>query len=183
MRQGIAYAGYALCSCIDSERAHNVNLRSKRNFANYNLFCFSFSFQTELLAAPANVDAKSTILENRQNKAITPNCPRTCPVLTTPEEPVCGSDGLIYANSCEMKKKTCSRNGVANVKVSSRSVGRNHTFVGEMNISYIKFFELCCFECPAESGKHHEIIKISRFCPVFCCYENYLFVVRNCTRI
>lgn len=55
---------------------------------------------------------------NRQNKASTLNCPRNCPALATPQEPVCGSDGLIYANACEMKKKTCIRNGVSNVKVS-----------------------------------------------------------------
>lgn len=94
--------------------AKNGDRRRRKN----DLFC-SFLFATELTAATENVDAKSTMIENRQNKAITPNCPRTCPVLTTPEQPVCGSDGLIYANSCEMKKKTCSRNGVANVKVSS----------------------------------------------------------------
>lgn len=100
-------------------------------------FVLFFSFATELTAATENVDAKSTMIENRQNKAITPNCPRTCPVLTTPEQPVCGSDGLIYANSCEMKKKTCSRNGVANVKVSSHrlwldSPARNQNVVGEI---------------------------------------------------
>lgn len=59
-------------------------------------------------------------ISQRQTKSTTQtaaNCPRTCPALTTPQEPVCGSDGLIYANECEMKKKTCIRNGSANVKV------------------------------------------------------------------
>lgn len=82
----------------------------------------------------------------RDTKAVlapSSSCPRTCPVLTSPQEPVCGSDGFIvscfsfkalfifhsphliywlfpvfqYANSCEMKKKTCIRNGATNVKV------------------------------------------------------------------
>lgn len=56
----------------------------------------------------------------RQNRALSNNCPRSCPqALTIKAEPVCGSDGLIYANICEMKKKTCPRNGAKIVKVSS----------------------------------------------------------------
>lgn len=61
-----------------------------------------------------------TQMSQRETKSVpapSTNCPRTCPVLTSPQEAVCGTDGLIYANACEMKKKTCIRNGAANVKV------------------------------------------------------------------
>lgn len=67
------------------------------------------------------IDAEREI-ESRKTKAAIPNCPRTCPPFTTPTEPVCGSDGLIYANSCEMKKKTCLRNGASNIKVKTKIV-------------------------------------------------------------
>uniref|UniRef100_A0A1A9UG86 Kazal-like domain-containing protein n=1 Tax=Glossina austeni TaxID=7395 RepID=A0A1A9UG86_GLOAU len=52
------------------------------------------------------------MLPPRQNRASISNCPRSCPPsLTVGAEPVCGSDGFIYANLCDMKKKTCSRSG------------------------------------------------------------------------
>lgn len=36
------------------------------------------------------------------------NCPRICPVQGG-GDPVCGSDGVIYTNQCDMRKKTCGK--------------------------------------------------------------------------
>lgn len=64
--------------------------------------------------------AMNSLMPNRQNRGSNNNCPRSCPPsLTVGAEPVCGSDGLIYANLCDMKKKTCSRNGAIKVILNS----------------------------------------------------------------
>lgn len=54
----------------------------------------------------------SVLWPTRESRSQIENCPRSCPPsLTVGAEPVCGSDGWLYANLCDMRKKTCSRNG------------------------------------------------------------------------
>lgn len=60
-------------------------------------------------------DSTITLISTRENRAISTSCPRSCPTSGSPQEPVCGSDDIIYANSCEMKKKTCSKIGGNNI--------------------------------------------------------------------
>lgn len=103
-----------ICLCVCAPFAQRFFFVGHTEFA-------SLQIQTEQSQLRQHDASDGSQINLRETKAVTPppsNCPRTCPVLTSPQEPVCGSDDIIYANSCEMKKKTCIRNGAANVKVN-----------------------------------------------------------------
>lgn len=73
----------------------------------------------------------------RQNRASISSCPRSCPPsLTVGVDAVCGSDGLIYANLCDMKKKTCSRNSA--IKVSMPYGNK-----GNLCVAHLTDIDLC----------------------------------------
>jgi hypothetical protein len=72
-----------------------------------------FFYSSALLGIKPTVITPKDGTNNRETKAISSNCPRSCPPSAGVEqEPVCGTDGIIYANSCEMKKKTCTKGNI-----------------------------------------------------------------------
>lgn len=82
------------------------------------LFLLFVSFLFFLITEQSLTSSNAQLLgTGRQNRAISSNCPRSCPSMVGPQDPVCGSDGIIYANVCEMKKKTCSRLGANTIQV------------------------------------------------------------------
>ncbi|XP_039964981.1 agrin [Bactrocera tryoni] len=80
---------------------------------------------SEYMNAAMNTMSLDEDAVQRQQRGNANSCPRSCPPSTTVGAvPVCASDGLIYANLCEMKKKTCSRNGSNTVKAVKDSCER-----------------------------------------------------------
>lgn len=58
---------------------------------------------TSVFALVYNVPYLLTVVSGARDTS----CPRICP--PGPQEPACGTDGVIYNTLCEMKKKTCGK--------------------------------------------------------------------------
>ena len=75
-------------------------------------------------------------------------CPRSCPKVS---DPVCASDGVIYANDCEMRRRTCGR-GKKRARRKYRKVKKKHYMFILMaavtiSFSYASLFNSMLYAC------------------------------------
>lgn len=49
----------------------------------------------------------STCVVDQTNNAYCVTCNRICPEVTSPEQYLCGNDGIIYASACHLRRATC----------------------------------------------------------------------------
>ncbi|KAG1970869.1 follistatin [Pimephales promelas] len=49
----------------------------------------------------------STCVLDQTNNAYCVTCNRLCPEVTSPEQYLCGNDGIVYANTCHLRRATC----------------------------------------------------------------------------
>uniref|UniRef100_A0A8B9JSW0 Follistatin b n=2 Tax=Astyanax mexicanus TaxID=7994 RepID=A0A8B9JSW0_ASTMX len=49
----------------------------------------------------------STCVVDQINNAYCVTCNRLCPELTSPEQYLCGNDGVVYASACHLRRATC----------------------------------------------------------------------------
>lgn len=49
----------------------------------------------------------STCVVDQTNNAYCVTCNRICPEVTSPEQHLCGNDGIVYASACHLRRATC----------------------------------------------------------------------------
>lgn len=49
----------------------------------------------------------STCVVDQTNNAYCVTCNRICPEVTSPEQYLCGNDGIVYASACHLRRATC----------------------------------------------------------------------------
>ena len=49
----------------------------------------------------------STCVVDQTNNAYCVTCNRICPEVTSPDQYLCGNDGITYASACHLRRATC----------------------------------------------------------------------------
>lgn len=49
----------------------------------------------------------STCVVDQTNNAYCVMCNRVCPEVTSPDQYLCGNDGIVYASACHLRRATC----------------------------------------------------------------------------
>ena len=66
------------------------------------LSLFFFFFFRDVLCP-----GSSTCVVDQTNNAYCVTCNRICPEVTSPEQYLCGNDGITYASACHLRRATC----------------------------------------------------------------------------
>lgn len=67
------------------------------------MFFFTLSETCRDVLCPGS----STCVVDQTNNAYCVTCNRICPEVTSPEQYLCGNDGIIYASACHLRRATC----------------------------------------------------------------------------
>lgn len=71
-------------------------------------FCFfSLSLSPSETCRDVLCPGSSTCVVDQTNNAYCVTCNRVCPEVTSPDQYLCGNDGIVYASACHLRRATC----------------------------------------------------------------------------
>lgn len=69
----------------------------------------------------------STCVLDQTNNAYCVTCNRFCLEVTSPEQYLCGNDGIVYASACHLRRATCIMGRSIGVAYEGKCIGENKT--------------------------------------------------------
>uniref|UniRef100_A0A4W6BK79 Follistatin n=1 Tax=Lates calcarifer TaxID=8187 RepID=A0A4W6BK79_LATCA len=95
---------------------------------------------------------RSTCVVDQTNNAYCVTCNRICPEVTSPEQYLCGNDGIIYASACHLRRATCllgrsigvAYEGKCISKTFQCSVGKKCLWDARMSRGRCSLYEAVC---------------------------------------
>lgn len=69
----------------------------------------------------------STCVLDQTNNAYCVTCNRLCPEVTSPDQYLCGNDGIVYASACHIRRATCIMGRSIGVAYEGKCIGENKT--------------------------------------------------------
>lgn len=69
----------------------------------------------------------STCVVDQTNNAYCVTCNRICPEVTSPEQYLCGNDGIIYASACHLRRATCLLGRSIGVAYEGKCISKSGT--------------------------------------------------------
>lgn len=95
------------------------------------LSCFVWSLPLSFVLLETCRDVlcpgSSTCVVDQTNNAYCVTCNRICPEVTSPEQYLCGNDGIIYASACHLRRATCLLGRSIGVAYEGKCISKSTT--------------------------------------------------------
>lgn len=88
-----------------------------------NVSCITYTESCNDVRCPGS----STCVLDQTNNAYCVTCNRLCPEMISPEQYLCGNDGIVYASACHLRRATCILGRSIGVAYEGKCIGENRT--------------------------------------------------------
>lgn len=113
--------------CISSACANNPTVCSYCSYISCHVTNSSNFFVSTETCRDVLCPGSSTCVVDQTNNAYCVTCNRICPELTSPEQYLCGNDGIMYASACHLRRATCLLGRSIGVAYEGKCISKSAT--------------------------------------------------------